>query len=257
MAKVCCNFQATLTIRSFNLSIEQQRMVLEGVPLLLMFCGDINIAKAKGSILFFHGLGASKDIQIKELESLAQRGFLAIGIDNVGHGDRRYENFDELFSQQNPNLEKDFTDAVYSTAKELPKVIDGLLAKDLIVLDKIGVTGISMGGYVTYRAILEDKRVKAAVSILGSPRWKIEHPDSPHLHLDKFYPIALLSQNAGKDESVPPHNAREFHQQLISHYAVAPERIAYEEYPESGHFMHEDDWNCLWEKTLKWFERFL
>jgi hypothetical protein len=29
------------------------------------------------------------------------------------------------------------------------------------------------------------------------------------------------------------------------------------EYPDSGHFMREQDWNDLWARTVQWFERHL
>ena len=35
------------------------------------------------------------------------------------------------------------------------------------------------------------------------------------------------------------------------------ERISYIEYPQSNHFMIEEEWNELWENVIVWFEKFL
>jgi hypothetical protein len=39
------------------------------------------------TVLVYHGLGADKDIQQKELVTLAEAGFLAVGIDTAGAED--------------------------------------------------------------------------------------------------------------------------------------------------------------------------
>jgi len=236
--------------------MEEISVSLAGVPAILAFQNSPEEARENGTILFSHGLCASKDHQKKEILSLAQSGYLAVGIDNIGHGERRFGDFDERFSSQNPNMEANFLDAVKNTAEEIPQVIDALFAMKLAKY-QVGMAGISMGGFITYASILADRRIKTAVSIVGSPKWKLPHPQSPHLYLDKFYPVALLSQNAEKDESVPPDNIRNFHQRLEPFYRQDPEKLCYIEYPGVGHFMPENDWNQLWDKTLGWFDKFL
>ncbi|MHB2018618.1 MAG: alpha/beta hydrolase family protein [Candidatus Xenobia bacterium] len=69
-------------------------------------------------------------------------------------------------------------------------------------------------------------------------------------------PRALLVQNAGRDENVPPEASRQLVDSLRSHYRE-PERLCYREYPESAHFMRESDWNELWASTIAWFERWI
>lgn len=90
------------------------------VPLLIVSRADPRTAAERGCILVFHGLSASKDIPLSELESLACQGFLAVGVDNVGHGARRAPNFDTRFSETNPDFFATFLQAVLETARELP-----------------------------------------------------------------------------------------------------------------------------------------
>lgn len=226
-------------------------------PALWVYTGERQRAREQGAVFFFHGLGSSKDQQQKELISLAERGFLAIGIDNMGHGERRYPDFDWRFSGENPDFGKELLGAVALTAQELPGLIDAYLQAGIIVPDKLGLVGVSMGGYIAYAAVLAEPRLKAVSVILGSPYWWEAPAESPACFPERFFPTALLSQNAGQDASVPPHHARDFHQTLAAYYTAAPERQVYFEYPESGHFMRESDWNQCWERNLNWFETYL
>ena len=87
--------------------------------------------------------------------------------------------------------------------------------------------------------------------------WKLPWPDSPHLHLDRFYPTALLSQTAGLDTNQPPGAVRAFHQQLAPYYVQAPERLRYIEYPNSPHDLRRQDEEEAWNAVVNWFEIFL
>jgi len=226
-------------------------------PALWVYSGDLNRASAQGAVFFFHGLGSSKDQQQKELVSLAERGFLAIGVDNMGHGERLYPDFDQRFAGENPDFGKELLGAVAQTAQELPRLIDAYLQAGIIHPDKLGVVGVSMGGYIAYAAVLAEPRLKVASVILGSPHWWEVPGESPDHYPERFFPTALLSQNAGQDNSVPAHYARDFHQTLAAYYTAAPQRQQYVEYPESGHFMRESDWNQCWERNLNWLETYI
>ncbi len=66
----------------------------------------------RGTILFYHGLSVGIADQTRELHSLAREGFVVIGVDNVGHGERRYADFEVRFSHDNPEFDACFLDAV-------------------------------------------------------------------------------------------------------------------------------------------------
>ena len=170
------------------------------IPTLIVYKDSIEEATQNGTILLFHGFGSSKEEQRDQLESLAHRGFLTVGVDIVGHGERRYHDFESRFFADNPVGQQEFLQAVWETAKEVPWVIDELNQARLIKEQRVGIAGISMGGHVVYNAIIQDSRIKVAVSILGAPQWKLDLPESPHRHPDQFSAIKLMSQNAGQDE---------------------------------------------------------
>jgi len=227
-----------------------------GAPVLLVY-QDLEEAKKKGCIFFYHGLTAKKEANLKEFKELAEEGFLVVGVDVFYHGERKHPRFDEIFSGENSERRQFMLDAILLTVKELSYLIDELEARGWIQGGKIGVMGISMGGHTTYTAITQEPRVRAAVAIVGSPKYIFERPESPHLHIDKFDTVYLLSQTGGIDDCVPPDNAREFHQNLEKKYFDADRRFCYIEYPKSGHGFTEKDWQECLSNTKNWFRKYL
>lgn len=232
---------------------------LAGVPALAAYRGDITRAVVAGTILYYHGFGGSKADALEALTTLAEAGFLVLGLDNAGHGDRRLPDFDQRFATlgPGPELEAQFLTLVRATAQEVPGVIDELVARGLADPGHIGVAGWSMGGFVTYAAVTTDSRVRAAVAILGSPEWRLPWPESPHHFAGWFFPTALLSQTAGQDRRVPPHAVRQFHETLTPHYRAAPERLRHIEYPGIGHDVPAVIAADMRRLMAEWFQRFL
>lgn len=238
-------------------------LTLASAPALAIFRDTLEEQARQGTILFYHGFGQSKDSYASVLQQIADAGFLAIGIDGIGHGERRYPDFDQRFPPFEPHLignlllEAAFLSVVRATTSEVPLIIDALIAHNWAHPERIGIAGHSFGGFVTYAAIIADQRIQAAAPVVGSPEWKLPWPDSPHLHPDRFFPTALLSQTAAKDTRILPHFARTFHDRLAPYYAQSPERLRYIEYPNSPHDLLEEDWTLAWCAVVNWFETFL
>ncbi len=229
---------------------------LGGVPLLVVSRGAPVEAARQGTVLFIHGLGASKETNRPELERFADAGFLAIGIDAVGHGERRYPDFDERFAPWAPQREQALIETVVATVHELPGLIDLLEGAGLAHPGGVGLCGVSFGGFVGYGAV-PSGRLSALMALIASPSWRVDVPENPARNADQFYPCAVLSQVAGQDELVNPREAFEFHRQLEPYYAREPELLSFIEYPESGHFMREQDWYAALDRAVEWFRRFL
>ena len=134
---------------------------------------------------------------------------------------------------------------------------------------KVGIAGISLGGFISFAAVPVEKRLSACVPILGSPDWNHRDGRQPDAHLlelmkqapihvpQEFPPCALLIANAAKDILVPPQASRVFAEALVPFYAAVPERLHYLEYPESEHMMREQDWVDLWRQIIVWLLRFV
>lgn len=211
-----------------------------GVPLLAL----AHDASPRPAVLFYHGLHSDKETHRKELEDLARRGFLAVGVDAVGHGQRRMPDL-AGFLARGPLLEQ-ASKLLRPTLAEVPLLVDFLEAEGY---GPIGLAGVSFGAMLAFAAAALESRLQAVVPILGDPSWQAE------LRPDDLRETALLAWNAGADVHVDPRGARELLQQLQQRYPGRP--FQYLEYPESDHFMRPQDWEHGWERTLWWFEEHL
>ncbi len=217
------------------------------VPLLLAVPpGEAPFA----TVLWFHGLGVDKETHRKELERVARLGFLAVGVDAAGHGERRRPDLQARIDESREATLRFMTGLAEQTAREVPATVRWLVERGLTDPHRVALVGISFGGYVLYRALQEEPAPRAAVALLGSPEWP--EGDSPHAHLDAFRRTALLSVTAELDVSVPPGAARALHRRLGD-----SERARYVELAGAEHLMGEADWERLMDETLSWLRTHL
>lgn len=235
--------------------LKQRLAMLNAAPALLVSRGDPGVASKTGTVLFYHGFNATKEANADALRALADAGFLAIGIDNIGHGERQLPDFEDSIANlpPGPALEAAFLTLVRATAQEVPRVIDTLEAYGLAAPGHIGVAGWSMGGFIAYAAVVADRRIGAAVPMLGSPEWRLPWAESPHQHLEAVFPVALLSQTASDDSRVPPRSARTFHEALAPRYKQNPERLRYIEYDHEGHTVSAKVRERMHGEMVAWF----
>jgi dienelactone hydrolase len=215
---------------------------MAGVPVLLRFQAAPDDAAQRGTVLFYHGFGGTKEKPGAYLDAIAEAGLLAVSADAIGHGERRYPDFATKFSDQRWDsqfeaTESEFLRLIDETAAEVPSLIDELLSRRLAAESRIAIAGRSLGGNIAYASVLADDRITAAVSVVGCPKWTLPRSHSPHLHPGKFYPAALMSQAAEHDEHSPAEQIRDFHASLVPYYAGAPDRLDYTEYAGAGHFL--------------------
>lgn len=208
-------------------------------------------SKRRGTVLMFHGLHEAKERYRDTLHALAGQGFLAVGIDSIAHGARRARDFDAQVARGFPTILR----WVEETTHEVPGVLDALEALCGGNLGRVGVCGVSMGGYIAYALGVREPRVSAVVSILGSPEWPAG--PSPHLSAHAFAPRPLLAINCELDSSVPPEPARRFVEMLRPRYADCPGNLEYVEYPKWGHLLSDGHWADTWKRTSAWFDAHL
>jgi pimeloyl-ACP methyl ester carboxylesterase len=228
--------------------LTEHRIHLGHVPALTIGAGP--------TVLILHGLGASAEVQRAEAIALAEQGFRAIALDAPHHGARRDAWLDEMEHLGPPESHVRLLRQVREAAAEIPGVIDRLGGE-------VGLVGISMGAYTALAAATEDARVRATVSILGSPDWSpragpiTEEMAALMAHAPARRPAAcarrpLLLANAGRDGWVPARWSRDFVRGLDPALAA---HVSYVEYPESDHFMRGEDWHDLWAKTIAFLKR--
>ncbi len=230
----------------------REALFFGAIPTLIAYAKDRQQAASRGTVLVYHGFTSCKEDNLRELQKLAEAGFLGVAVDAVGHGARIYPDFEDRLGLK---PEKEFYALVAESAREVPWLVEQLQKRGLIHQGKLGLLGTSMGGHIAYGASLFESRIVAATILLGSPRWPFDF--SPHLHLEKFYPLALLTETAECDEVVPPQAAIDLHQRLQPFYAAAPERLKHVTLAGEKHALSEDAWAQAIDGFVAWFERFL
>lgn len=223
--------------------IEWETRRARDAPLLLAV--PSGVPRPMPAVLWFHGLSVDKETHRKELEQIARAGFLAVGVDAAGHGERRLPDLDARIDVSREETIRFMLGLVEQTAREVPAIVRALVEGGLADAERVSAAGISMGGYLLYRSVITTPSLRAAVAILGSPEWP--EGDSPHRHLDAFRRIALLSITAEHDENVPPAPARELHRRLGE-----SDRTRYVELPGAVHLMSAEDWERTMDETLRW-----
>lgn len=220
------------------------------VPLLL--------ARAAGAepplptVLWLHGFGVDSEVHRKELARLAEAGFLAVGVDAVGHGRRLLPDVvGRIRAAPNEEALPAMVDLAARTALEVPGVVDALVRDHGADEARMAVAGVSMGAYGVYRSVVVEPRLRVAAAILGSPEWP--HPESPGDELEALARAALLSVVAERDENVPPAAARRLHERLESHFPEAMHRFV--EIPAAVHLMNEEQWEVAMQEMLGWLRR--
>jgi len=223
------------------------------IPALVAYRETPEDAAARGTVLLYHPLGRDKSLHATDLERLAEMGFLAIGVDAIAHGERHIPGaWRRFWADPFGSL----LEVVTLSTAEVPGLIDALEARGWAARGRIGIAGVSLGGFIAYAAALLDGRIGAAACVNASPSWG-DDPHSPDRRPDAFFPLALLSVTASGDELVSPAPARALHEALAPRYASAPDRLRYLELPGEGHHMSARGWAHAREEVERWFERFL
>ena len=207
------------------------------------------------TVLWFHGFGADKEVHLPELCRFAELGLLAVGVDAVGHGQRRFADLAQHVCRLPHETPRLFARIVNGTVADVPALIDRLVERGLTDQERVAVAGVSMGGCIAYGAITADRRLCAAAALLGSPEWALA--ELPDLAVERFFPTALLSITAEHDAVVPPAAARRLHQKLGPLYHTHPDRLCYQEIAGASHFMQPQEWASTIDLASAWLAHFM
>jgi len=211
------------------------------------------------TVLILHGNGSNKERHLQVLYRYARSGFRAIAIDLRRHGNRLDAS----------TRERDF---MFNAPLTMIEIIQGSVADITFLLDDleiptVGVHGVSLGGIVMFESLCVEPRIKAAVSLTGSPSrislarsvgLRGDEPglaslfaSSPHIHAHRLFPPrALLMLHGALDEVVPPDGVVDLHAKLAPHYSQFPERLALQVFPDVAHETTE----TMLQRSIMWFE---
>ena len=247
----------------------QEKTVVGGVPLL--------VSRPPGDgpaplVLLSHWLSGSKEDWIERLDELNGKGWFVVAMDNRLHGERAGAGFASLM----PGGELDLPGlrrVMQETAVDMSALIDHFSRDEAVDSDRIAVVGISMGGFVSFAAFVNDRRIKVATPIIASPYWGDIPGDTPvDLDAEAEADLADFSRKnepANRSESIPPrallmqigaddvhydvHRVELFCEELRGLYGDQAERLRLIVHPGIGHECTPE----MWANAVAWLEKYL
>lgn len=250
--------------------MEIENLIIDGIPTLTCFNND---GAPKPLVILSHPFQASKVFWQDRLERLANMGYYGVALDNRGHGERGGADFAEQVIVEGKFNVYEVRRLMKETADDIPKLIDYFVKNEEVDESRIGMTGLSMGGYITFRALVIEKRIKVAVAILASPYFNelpkdvqyvdrpevlkaletYSHKNNPANFIDRFYPKALLIQVGALDKHFDVNRVKGFYHELRNRYQDAPHCL---EFVMENDIAHEFTQN-MWKNTLDWLQKHL
>ena len=235
--------------------------------------------KAMPVVIFMHGMGGSKDSNVKRMQEWADKGMFVVAIDAHLHGERKVPG---IFPQGKSlgNLGDDYSiwvhqSAVSHTARDVPRIIDALSARPE---SRIGVAGVSMGSSTCMVLAWREPRISVVVGFIGavdfwydvtktppgaeqdakraslSPRvHQLVNSLNPRDRTAAIAPKAVFMANGAHDDGIAVESVKTFVKDLRPSYAAYPDRLAFLEEPKVVHTVTDR----MWTEGIQWFTRHL
>lgn len=244
--------------------IEHDHVTDKVVPAVMLYQPGLVQAPL---VFFMHGYTGSKMGDIAYGVRLAEEGFFTVLIDARLHGERKPADFEALFGEPDAFKTTCF-DMVCGNVEDIQAIIDDLQGDTRVDTQRIGITGISMGGFTSFMLALQDDRIKALAPMIASPTWdvllsseelqgdsefnlRLREADAL-LHVERLLPMALLVQNGVEDQVIPIQGARDL-DTTIRRIAPDKEDYQYIEYEGTGHIVPPE----MFEAVVAWLHKYL
>lgn len=259
----------------FTSTIEKLYVGQDKIPILLFY----KEGSSKPVVFCQHGLLGDKRHTMSTCLRLADSGFLAVSMDARDHGERMEPRF---WQRLRGNMPSFFFPILLGTAKDVGKVIDYLEERVEADVGRVGMMGISMGGFTTVLSVTLEERIKAAASVLAGANYRIlmrrqlqakglnetlglsnepltdfdEHAKEfiekydPINHVERFRPIPLLLLNRERDHLVPLECATSLYDALKPTYKDTPDKLQIKVYPGFAHEYSQE----MEIEVVKWFK---
>jgi len=194
--------------------------------------------RLRASVILLHGYAARADTQLGDGAAFVGDGIEVVLPDAPGHGGREDGRLARIAALPEQQRMAAILDIAREWVAELPALAARCRERGA---ERVGLVGVSMGGFAALGALAEPCVFDAVVAVLAAPALV----DAARL-LDGRPP--LLLGLAGRDVAVPPEAGRRFARDYGAEL---------HEYPESGHFLRGEDWCDLWDRTGAFLRRHL
>lgn len=224
-------------------------------------------------VLYHHGFTSAKEHNLPIAYLLAEKGFRVVLSDSEYHGEREIE-ISSLKKQIS------FWDIVMQNVYETKEIHDVLQKENLVLDDRFGIAGTSMGGITTAATLTQYPWIKVAVVLMGSPKIttyaktlvnsfkrmgnlpvtvetindlyeSLEQYDLSE-QMEKLNNRPLLFWHGEDDSVVPFDHSFTFYEKAQEHYQNKND-IQFLNQPNQGHKVSR--YAIL--ETVKWFDKYL
>jgi dipeptidyl aminopeptidase/acylaminoacyl peptidase len=254
---------------------------VEAIPCLIYHRADL--PGPKPAVVYYHGVVQSKDSYLDShptARRLADAGFVVALPDAPGHGERPAAA--TLSARLRESLAHEFCADIEQSGDESPVLFDWLARQPGVDASRLGVIGVSMGGFTAaVVAARLRERLRAAVCIAGcadlvhcmattdsiapgkwgppdraidsETRERIARVD-PLGYPERFAPLPLLILHGTRDTWNPCVTSERFAAALQPHYAASPDHLRLTLVPEAPHWPPQP---AIVQETLDWLRRHL
>lgn len=241
-------------------------------------------------VIYLHGYFGTRKQGLELGHRLAEQGIYFISFDAMDHGERQsIRAMDGARQVYPPDTGLDtwlhMIEVVQQSCKDINLIVENLQNDPRADTKRLGVTGMSMGGYATYSILAQDDRVKAAVPMIGLPaflkrfedvwleastysKWSDElcksHEETlkimrniadidPEKRIKNFYPKPLLILAGDLDLDQPKKYTIDLYKELKSVYAQKSDHLKLSVHDGVGHYVSES----MMEEACQWFIKYL
>lgn len=192
----------------------------------------------RASVILLHGYSADAAANLGDAKSFVDEGTEVVLPDAPGHGLRQDGRLADIAALPDGHRSAAIHAIAREWAAELPQLAAECRERGA---NRIGVVGISMGGFAALGALVQPCSFDAVAAVLCAPTLV------DLAAITNGCPPLLLGL-AGRDTSVPPAAGRRFAHDYGAQL---------HEYPDSEHFMRGEDWNDLWGHATAFLRRHL
>ncbi|BCB03019.1 prolyl oligopeptidase family serine peptidase [Bacillus sp. KH172YL63] len=252
--------------------ITVEKSTVQSIPFLHIVKKEIGEEQAP-LCFFIHGFTSAKEHNLHYAYYLAEKGFRVILPDALEHGERST-------GKSEQQLGEVFWKIVINTIHELGVLKEHFEEEGLILPDRIGVAGTSMGGIVTLGALTQYEWISSAVSLMGNPAYvkfaetqigqvealgydlpfskeeiqgilnELSHYDLS-LQPEKLGGRPLMFWHGKRDKVVPFNLTREFYDSIVPVYEGQEDHLLFIEDEKADHKVTRE--GVL--RLVEWFEK--
>lgn len=243
--------------------VEIERLQIAHIPSVLIH--PYHLDTSGSAVILYHGWGMNKESQIFMGSVLACHGFWVLIPDALYHGQR-----ETIDHGQEGAMERSFLPILMQTVEEAGLLMEFMNTQ----AQKIGVLGISMGGFSGSGVFVTQETLKCLVVFNGSCAWReaarlfmtrrSKGRDTgeawetlklydPLEQAEKLRQRPLLMMHGEEDTVVPMESQKIFVQKVAPLYKEVEERFQFIPVPHLNHHVTMS----MMEKAIRWFQTYL